>query len=335
MHLIVLTEGAQGRAHADAAALRADTQALIARWSPLMLRLAPGWTLAEEPGLLNSLAERVQAQLVLGRPLRADEDGRIPLQAWFHASDVAHAQEPCARLTPFHGLVGSDRITLVPPDEQQLSVAESKALFDTLQPLFESEGVALVWNSPLNWTVRHESLRHLPCASLDRAEGDSVQRWQGATPLNASRLLRRLQNEAQMVLHDHPVNQARAQRGALAVNSLWLDHAGAADELPSASGAPAPSVACAAVPVEVLRAADSALQAWVDAALVSPNGPDRPWSEPTLVLCGRHRAQAFTMRQLPSGWRGAIARTLMRPPRTPPLSQWLDDLDRAPAEGPA
>src|SRR5690606_30880361 len=33
---------------------------------------------------------------------------------------------------------------------------------------------------------------------------------------------RRLLNEIQMVWHEHPVNQARAARGALPVNGLWL-----------------------------------------------------------------------------------------------------------------
>ncbi|MFO8025628.1 MAG: hypothetical protein R6U90_10795, partial [Thiohalophilus sp.] len=33
---------------------------------------------------------------------------------------------------------------------------------------------------------------------------------------------RRLMNEVQMLLHDHPVNQQRAAEGRLTVNSLWL-----------------------------------------------------------------------------------------------------------------
>jgi hypothetical protein len=38
------------------------------------------------------------------------------------------------------------------------------------------------------------------------------------------------------------------------------------------------------------------------------------------------------MRRLPGGWRGAIARTIMRPPRTEPLSAWLKTLDHPPIE---
>jgi hypothetical protein len=39
---------------------------------------------------------------------------------------------------------------------------------------------------------------------------DSLREW------------RRLLNEIQMVWHDHPVNLARAERGEMPINSLWL-----------------------------------------------------------------------------------------------------------------
>ena len=123
-----------------------------------------------------------------------------------------------------------------------------------------------------------EGIRDWACAGLALAEGESVQRWQGRTPLAAARLLRRLQNEAQMVLHEHAVNLARAQRGALTVNSLWLDHAGAAGALADEPVGGALDQALACMQVRTLAEANPALQAWVDAALPVP-APE----EPTLV----------------------------------------------------
>lgn len=333
MHLIVMTEAAQG---CPAAPPGQDLKGLIERWNPLMRRLEPAWSLEDAPDALNTLAERALARLVLGRPLQPDEDGRLPLTAWQEAAapsdgtgatqGAADAQRPArARLTPFHGLVGSDRITLVPPAELALSTEESKALFEDIQPLFRSEGVELVWRSPLEWIATHDSLRGLPCASLARAQDDSVQRWQGRTPLAAARLLRRLQNEAQMVLHGHPVNAQRAARGELEVNSLWLDHAGATGSL---AGEPPQRELVSrlqGVALHALPQADAPLQGWVGTALPLPTG-----EEPTVVWCGRHRAQAFTMRRLPAGWRGVLTRTLRRPPPSRPLPQWLAELDAAP-----
>lgn len=324
MHLIVLTPAAQGASPNGAPQ---DLQALVERWNPLMTRLQPTWALQEHTESLHTLCERALGRLVLGRELQAVEDGRLPLQAWAEAGTT----EPCARLTPFHGLVGSDRITLVPPVELELTEDESLALFAAVEPLFASEGVVVQWRAPLCWRVQHESLRHLACASLARAEGDSVQRWQGRTPLASARLLRRLQNEAQMVLHEHPVNQARAQRGALTINSLWMDHAGVPGGLAHEPAGPALGEALARVQVRPLSEANPALQGWVDAALPVPFQ-----EEPTLVWCGRHAARAFQMRRLPGGWRGAIERTLKRPPPTRPLQAWLQALDAEPhAQAPA
>jgi hypothetical protein len=122
-----------------------------------------------------------------------------------------------------------------------------------------------------------------------------------------------------MVLHDHPVNQHRSQRGELTVNSLWLDQ----------------PIQTEGTQTVRLRAADALLQRWVDVALAAPADQHGTAADPTLVICGRQRAQAFTMRRLPSGWRGAIARTLMRPPPTHPLSHWLKALDAVPEDTPA
>ena len=318
MHLIVMTPAAQGGTVPESPQ-DSPWEALLERWSPLATRLVPAWDLQEEDEALNTLAERALARLMWNRPLRPEDDGRLPLQAW-SLGDTSGAA--WARLSPFHGVVGADRITLMSPSDLRLGEAESRALFDSIRPLFDSESVQLHWHGPLHWRLGHESLQGLSCASRLRAEGDSVQHWQGRTPLSASRLLRRLQNEAQMVLHGHPVNQARETRGEPTVNSLWLDHAG------SAAGSGQGLAPALHQPVVLPWVqANAAVQAWVDAALPPPPAGQ---PEPILVLCGRHAAQAFTMRRLPAGWRGALARTILPPPRTRPLAHWLQHVDEPP-----
>jgi hypothetical protein len=98
MHLIVLTDAAQGHAQAVADGARPDPQALLVRWSPLMLRLVPGWGLADTPEALNTLAERARAQLFLGRAMGTDEDGCLPLQAW--SQDGSDAVQRLAPASP-------------------------------------------------------------------------------------------------------------------------------------------------------------------------------------------------------------------------------------------
>ncbi len=344
MHLIVMSPSAQGQVPLQPGA---DFGPLLERWTPLMGRLQPAWTLTEDTEALDTLAQRAHAQLVLGRLLTPRDNGRLALRAWARLADapepgdsaIPQAATAVGRLTLCHGLVGSDRITLLGPQALELQAQESRDLHASIEPLFSSEGVALRWLSPLCWEVEHPSLGCAPCASLERAQGDSVQRWQGRMALTDAPLIRRLQSEAQMVLHEHPVNQQRAQRGALTANSLWLDQTGAVGNL---GDEPAPSLLrqrLLQTRLCGLAQIDDALRDWVGAALAStlevpkaaaPDPSPEAWplgTHPTLVLCGRQRAQAFTARAVPAGWRGVLERTLRRPPKMPSLREWLATLD--------
>src|SRR5690606_37289450 len=123
-------------------------------------------------------------------------------------------------LTPVHWHVGTDQVTLVDPAQLGLDDAASHALLEAVRPLFEGEGFVLAWGAPTRWYVAHESLSQLPTASLDRVIGRGIDLWMPDHP--QARLLQRLQNEVQMLLHDDPVNRQREARGLPPVNSFWL-----------------------------------------------------------------------------------------------------------------
>jgi hypothetical protein len=89
------------------------------------------------------------------------------------------------------------------------------------------------WGAPLRWYLSHPSLAGLATASIDRVIGRNVDRWLTADP--ASRLLRRLQNEVQMQLYGHPINERREALGQLPVNSFWLSGCGVAQRVVGAS----------------------------------------------------------------------------------------------------
>jgi hypothetical protein len=115
-------------------------------------------------------------------------------------------------------------VHLADPRTLELDDDDARPLFDAVQPLFASEGITLAWGGALHWYASHPSLAGLVTASLDRVVGRNVDRWLPRQP--EARLLRRLQNEVQMLLHGHPVNQAREARGRLPVNSFWLSGCG-------------------------------------------------------------------------------------------------------------
>lgn len=148
-------------------------------------------------------------------------DGRIPWAAHLAAADgLDTGDTPAGLLTPTHWQVGSGQVDLLDPDLLELDAATSRAVFDVVRPLFESEGIALRWGAPLRWYALHESLADLPTASIDRAIGRNIETW--LPPRGQARLLRRLQNEVQMLLYTHPFNAERE----LPVNSFWISGCG-------------------------------------------------------------------------------------------------------------
>jgi hypothetical protein len=214
------------------------------------------------------------------------DDGLIPWAAHeARAMGLSLGDAPLARLTPCHWMVGRDHVRLADPAGLGLTDDESRALFDALWPLFADDGIALHWAGAQRWFAAHADFDGLACGSIDRAAGRSVDVWLPAGP--GARRIRRLQSEVQMLLYTHPVNAAREARGALAVNSFWIDGCGRAQT-------------AQAVDVGVdARLRESALagdwNAWTAQwrALIGSIGAPVT----TLTLCGERFAQTYERRE--------------------------------------
>lgn len=193
----------------------------LPRLARLLGRLAAGPVDRGDEYSLSPPHERALAR-ALGL---AGADGTIPWAARHAAHDGIETLDLAwGELTPVHWRVGAEQVMLSDPLQLELRAEESRAFFDAVHPLFDSEGHVLTWGAPLRWYLAHESLSELPTASIDRVIGRGVDRWLPDDP--QARLLRRLQNEVQMLLYTHPLNEAREARGALTVNSFWLSGCG-------------------------------------------------------------------------------------------------------------
>ena len=193
-------------------------------------------------------------------------------------------------LTPVHWHLGRDQVTLADPDALALDETASRALFEAVRELFESEGFALAWGAPQRWYAAHESLVDLPCASIDRVVGRNVDRW--LPEGRPARLLRRLQNEVQMLLYSHPLNDAREAQGALPVNSFWLSGCGRRQDVEGEE--PHADTRLRAPLLSEDWAAWA--EAWraLDADALAPLADALERGEPaSLTLCGERFAQRF------------------------------------------
>jgi hypothetical protein len=246
-------------------------------------------------------------------------DGCLPFAAQAAARDGLEVGERAWGLvTPTHWHVGRDHVTLADPAALDLSDAESRAAFDAVRALFETDGFAFEWGAASRWYAAHDSLAELPCASLDRVVGRNVEHWMRASAARseAAQRVRRLQSEVQLLLYPHALNDEREQRGALPLNSFWL----------SGCGRRQPDAAAPTLVNDTLRAPLLAEDwaAWAEAWRTLDAGDlaellaaVRSGRTCTLTLCGERSAQRFEnapralSQRLLARWRTAAPHTVL------------------------
>jgi len=272
---------------------QASTQLQLPHLSALLRLLAPGPRQTGTEDSLSPLHEMLQAQ-ALG--LQA-ADGLLPwaaLQA--HTLQLAaSANEGWAWLTPCHWQANADHVRMADPAESQISAEESRAVMDALRTFLAEDGIALHGLQPNgNWLAVGAAFHHLPTASLARAAGGAVDHWM---PRQAqAQPLRKLQNELQMLLYAHPLNDARAARGLLPINSFWVSGTGSLPNGFSTAQLEGCTVLDALREPSQRANANAWMQAWqaLDAGPLKALLEQARRGEPTeLTLCGDTAAQTF------------------------------------------
>lgn len=313
---------------ADVAGLEATRAAVAGELRVLQRLLAilhPGPTLVGNAQDLSPPHERARAQ-ALGLPA---SDGAIAWAAWERAqSGQAPDDAAWAWISPCHWHVAQDHVLMHPVDELQLDAQASQDLLAAVSPYFREDGIELSLLTPTRWLARGEVFRGLACASLDRVCGRRVDDWLPRAA--AARSLRRLQQEMQMLLYTHPVNEAREQADLRPVNSFWVSGTGAMASVPQVQGQ-----------------AQVQVQVQVDDRLRTPalNGQPQVWAQAwraldtqvlpallqaaqrgeavALTLCGERQARTWTThpQPAPSWWQRAAAR--LRPTRVASVLETL------------
>ena len=275
-------------------------------------------TSAGEALSLSTPHERVLAK-ALG--LNDTRDGLIPWAALEAVEKGLATGKAWAFITPCHWTMGREHATMTDPAALGMTPEQSQTLLAAMQPYFETEGITLHYAAPERWLAEGDIFRHLATASLDRVLGRNVDPWlpgaktgdgrrarqpqaspapsggsvvREATSVGAISL-RRLQNEMQMLLYTHPLNDQRGEERLRPVNSFWISGTGALSE-------PAPtSQARVTAPRTLAQAAftddwTAYAQAWTqldEGDIANLLAQQNTGQTVRLSLCGERNAQTF------------------------------------------
>lgn len=136
---------------------------------------------------------------------------------------------------PVHLQISGDQVLLDAMACRDLEPDQAQALVTTLNAHFDADGFRFAASTPREWVVRCPAMLAASTRAAADVDRRSIEAFlPGGEP---GRQLRRIANEAQMLLHEHPVNQSREARGQAAVNGIWLWGGGA---LAGPTGVPAP-----------------------------------------------------------------------------------------------
>ena len=196
--------------------------------------------------------------------------------------------------------VGTGSLTLEDPAQLHATEAESRQLLADMTPYFAEDGLTLHYVAPNQWLVSGEPLRNVHTASLDRVIGKDLSDWQ--PDCGESAKLRRLQNEMQMLLYTHTVNDVRSKNNSSPINSIWLHGVGELSELGekvSTNIQPSISIPRSLADAAMLEDWPAWVKAWelLDATVCADLLKHVQAGEPvTLTLCGERSALTYDLR---------------------------------------
>jgi hypothetical protein len=136
-------------------------------------------------------------------------------------SRLARAGEYWMHLEPVHFAAGLDRLAYLPlQGETRILETERTSLAGVLHEHLQSSGMELHTLPDGTWCARRAHAFAVETSNPEAAASNELQLALPRGPDAGS--LRRLMTELQMLLHDHPVNEARARRGLPAINAVWV-----------------------------------------------------------------------------------------------------------------
>jgi len=165
-------------------------------------------------------------QVALLDALGVPDHERYPSAAVTRTGDAGEpARGFWLQLQPMHFVAGLDRLTaVILHGASDVTRAELVELEPTIGAHLRTAGMHLATTAHDDWLVRSERSLDVQTSTPDSAAASPLE--QAMPQGRDAPALRRLMTELQMLLHEHPVNVARARRGVPEINAGWFHGGG-------------------------------------------------------------------------------------------------------------
>jgi hypothetical protein len=187
-----------------------------------------------------ALVTRMQTAVIETTFLEPAELGCTPLE-WIQLRQAGYEQQPgqtvganmalrvaevkdgldpvyVAELTSVN--IGRDRMSMIQPSLLEVTQAECDELFESVSMLWDGTGLSALPINARQWRVWLPEPAVMDSITPAAASNYNITDWWPQDP--SLKNWRKLVNEIQMVWHDHPVNERRAELGQPPINSVWL-----------------------------------------------------------------------------------------------------------------
>lgn len=124
------------------------------------------------------------------------------------------------RADPVHLQAQRDQLVLVDGSQLSITAAEANALTESINQHFAQDNLQLHAAHPTRWYLTLDAAPEMTTTPLAAVAGKGINAFlpSGKAGLRWNQIA----TEMQMLLHTHPVNQAREVQGKAPINSVWF-----------------------------------------------------------------------------------------------------------------
>lgn len=124
------------------------------------------------------------------------------------------------RADPVHLRIEQNHIMLADSQVFHISKDEALQLTNEINRHLSNENLVLLPLNPYRWYIRLTQAPQIHTQTIDTATCKNINRLLPTGKDNVT--WHKMFNEIQMLLHEHPLNQARTARNELPINSVWF-----------------------------------------------------------------------------------------------------------------